>query len=259
MSKEGKESAGLPAASGHFSTSSGSSAASSKTLSGYSSKRLKQARTLVEVDKIYTPEEGLELAKKTATTKFTGTIEVHIKLKIDPKQSDQTVRGQINMPHSTGKVVRVVAFVGEAKEKEAKEAGADVIGGEELIKQISATGKTDFDIAIAEPALMPKLASIAKLLGPRGLMPNPRAGTVAVDIAKAVKEIKAGRVDFKNDDGANVHGILGKADMPTDQLLANLTAFYEAVLRAKPAAVKKEYMGSVTLNATMGPGIRVGM
>ena len=189
------------------------------------SKRLRQARTLVE-DKVYSPEEAIELAKKTATTKFTGSIEVHINLGIDTKQTEQTARGQVRFPHSTGKTVRVAAFVTEAREKDALDAGADIVGGEELIKQIQSTEKTDFDTAVAEPAIMPKLASIAKILGPRGLMPNPRAGTVSPDVGKIVSEIKAGRMEFKNDDTGNIHAMLGKADTPTANLVENLKTFY---------------------------------
>ena len=222
------------------------------------SKRLKQARTLVE-DKVYSPEEAIELAKKTATTKFTGSIEVHINLGIDTKQTEQTARGQVRFPHSTGKTVRVAAFVTEAREKAALDAGADIVGGEELIKQIQSTEKTDFDTAVAEPAIMPKLASIAKILGPRGLMPNPRAGTVSPDVGKIVSEIKAGRMEFKNDDTGNIHAMLGKADAPTANLVENLKTFYEAVVKAKPAAVKKVYINSISVNSTMGPGIKVAI
>lgn len=223
------------------------------------SKRLVQAKSLVEADKVYTPEEAIEIAKKTSTTKFTGTVEVHINLGIDAKQSDQTVRGQINLPHSTGKSIKVAAFVTPGKEDEAKKAGADIVGGDELVKEIAASQKTNFDIAVAEPGLMPKLASVAKILGPRGLMPNPRSGTVSPDITKVISEIKAGRVDFKNDDTGNIHAVLGKANMDTVALVDNLKAFYEAVVRSKPAAVKKQYIRSVAVNATMGPGIKVNL
>ena len=221
------------------------------------SKRLKEAHSLVEAGKAYSIEEAIELAKKTAMTKFKGSVEVHINLSIDAKQSDQSVRGQITLPHSTGKSVRVIAFVTAGKEDEAKKAGADVVGGEELIKEIQGSQKTDFDTAVAEPAMMPKLAPVAKILGPRGLMPSPRTGTVTADIAKAIKEIKAGRLDFKNDDTGNVHATLGKSDLGNSELAENFKVFYQAVVRAKPAAVKKQYVSTVTINSTMGPGIKV--
>ena len=222
-------------------------------------KRVKANNELVDSSKVYGPEEALELAKKTANTKFVGSIEVHIRTKIDPKKTDQSVRGTVSLPHGTGKTKRVAAFVTEAKEKEAKEAGAVVIGGEELIKKIKESEKTDFDVAVAEPAMMPKLAQIAKILGTRGLMPNPKTGTVGENISQMVKEIAGGKVNFKNDDSGNIHQIIGKANFDSKQLLENLKAFYESVLQAKPAAVKGQYLGSMTLNATMGPGIRVKM
>lgn len=202
-------------------------------------------------------EEALELAKKTSTTKFKGSIEAHIKLAIDAKQTEQNVRGQVKLPHGTGKTIKVAAFVTEGKEKVAKEAGADIVGGEELIKEIVKTSRTDFDIAVAEPAMMAKLAPAAKILGPRGVMPNPRTGTVTPNVEQAIKEIKAGRLDFKNDDSGNIHVMLGKADLETAKLAENFNAFYQAVVQAKPAAVKKQYIKNVTLNATMGPGIKV--
>ena len=223
----------------------------------HTSKRLKAAEELIDSTKTYSAEEAIELAKKTATTKFKGSIEVHVNLSIDPKMSDQSVRGQVRLPHGTGKVVRVAAFVGEAKEKEAKDAGADIVGSEDLIKEISTSGKTNFDMAVATPDMMPKLAQIAKLLGPRGLMPNPRTGTVTPNIAQAVTEIKAGRVDFKNDDSGNLHAVLGKSDLENDKLVENFKAFMEAVQQSKPSAVKKQYIRGVAVNATMGPGIRV--
>jgi large subunit ribosomal protein L1 len=221
------------------------------------SKRLQQAQGLTEEGKAYSVEEAIELVKKTATTKFTGSVEVHIKLAIDPKQTDQNVRGQVTLPHGTGKTVRVAAFVTDSKEKSAKEAGADVVGGDDLIQQIRTTGKTDFDIAVAEPAMMPKIAPIAKILGPRGLMPNPRTNTVTNEVDKVIKEIKAGRLDFKNDDSGNIHAVLGKTDLDSSKLIENFNAFIEAVRTAKPASIKKEYIKGMVLNATMGPGIRV--
>lgn len=220
-------------------------------------KRVKANNELVEVDKVYTAEEAIELVKKTANTKFVGSIEVHVRTAIDAKKTDQAIRGTVSLPHGTGKVKRVAAFVTEAKEKEAKEAGAIFAGGEELIKTIKETEKTDFDVAVAEPALMPKLAQIAKILGTRGLMPNPKTGTVSENIGQIIKEIAGGKVTFKNDDSGNIHQIIGKTDFDSAKLVENLKAFWQTVLQSKPMTVKGQYVTGVTINATMGPGIRV--
>jgi len=220
-------------------------------------KRVKANNEAVDRNKIYSVEEAVELAKKTANTKFVGSIEVHIRTGIDPKQTEQSVRGIANLPHGTGKLKRVAAFVSDSKEKEAKDAGAGLVGGEDLIKTIKETGKVDFDIAVAEPVLMPKLAVIAKILGPKGVMPNPKTGTVGVDIGKMVKEIAGGKVNFKNDDSGNIHQIIGKSNFETKQLLENFKVFYDAVVHAKPSTVKGQYIVSVSMNVTMGPGIRV--
>ncbi len=220
-------------------------------------KRFELAAKEVDADKVYTPEEGIELAKKTATTKFVGNIEVHIRLGIDPKKTDQVVRATVNLPSGTGKVKKIAAFITDAKRKEAEDAGAAVFGGEELIKQIKETEKLDFDIAVAEPAMMPKLAQIAKILGPRGLMPNPKTGTVTPDIGKAIKEYSTGRTEFKNDDSGNVHLTIGKTNFESDKLLANFKAFMQALNAARPQGVKKEFIQGITLHATMGPGIKV--
>ena len=222
-------------------------------------KRVKANVELVEKDKLYTPEEALELAKKTANTKFVGSVEVHVRTTIDAKKTDQAVRGTVNLPFGTGKTKKVAAFVTEAREKEARDAGAVVVGGEELIKQIKESEKTDFDVAVAEPAMMPKLAQIAKILGTRGLMPNPKTGTVGADIGQIVKEIAGGKVNFKNDDSGNIHQIIGKSSFEPAQLLENLKAFFQAVLQSKPATIKGQFVSGVTLNATMGPGIKVKM
>ncbi len=212
---------------------------------------------LVEKDKVYSPEEAIELAKKTANTKFVGSVEVHVKMKIDSKKTDQAVRGTVSLPNGTGKSKKVAAFVTESKEKEAKEAGAFVVGGEELIKQIKETGKVDFEVAIAEPAMMIKLAPLAKILGPKGVMPNPKTGTVGENIGQIVKEIAGGKVNFKNDDSGNIHQIIGKTNFESKALLENLKAFYSALVAAKPATLKGQFISGVSLNSTMGPGIKV--
>lgn len=206
-------------------------------------KRFNQALKEVDVNKLYTPEEAVALAKKTATTKFVGNIEAHVRLGIDPKKTEETVRTTVTLPHGTGKSKRVVVFNGAE--------------GEDLIKKIKETGKLDFDIAIAHPSIMPKLAQIAKILGPKGLMPNPKSGTVTADVEKVKKEFESGKTEFKNDESGNIHMILGKSNFGDDQILANFKTFMDALKQSKPAALKREYIQSVTLNATMGPGIKV--
>lgn len=220
------------------------------------SKRAKANLELVDKEKVYTVEEAIELAKKTATTKFVGSIEVHVRTGIDAKKTDQAIRGSITLPNGTGKTRKIAAFVTEGKEAAAKAAGASVVGGEELIKTIKETEKTDFDIAVAEPAMMPKLAQIAKILGTRGMMPNPKTGTVAENIEAAIKEIAGGKVSFKNDNSGNVHQIIGKTDFDTAKLAENLKVFMDALHSSKPSTVKKAFVSSMTLNATMGPGIK---
>lgn len=220
-------------------------------------KRVKANLDQVDRNKFYSPEEAMELVKKTANTKFVGSVEVHISTKIDAKKTDQGIRGTVSLPHGTGKTKKVAAFVTEAKEKEAKDAGAFLVGGEDLIKTIKETGKIDFDVSVAEPAMMPKLAVIAKILGPKGVMPNPKTGTVGVNIGAMVKEIAGGKVNFKNDDSGNLHQIIGKTNFESKALLENFKAFYNAVLQSKPSTVKGQYLATITLNATMGPGIKV--
>ncbi len=220
-------------------------------------KRVKKNNELVDPAKVYGIEEAIELAKKTANTKFVGSIEVHFKTLIDAKKTDQAVRGTVNLPHGSGKTKRVAAFVTEAKEKEAKDAGAAIVGGEDLIKKIKESEKTDFDVAVAEPAIMPKLAQIAKILGTRGLMPNPKTGTVGQNIGQLIKEIAGGKVNFKNDDSGNIHQIIGKSNFETAKLAENFKALYDAVFQSKPSTVKGQLIGSISLNSSMGPGIRV--
>lgn len=221
------------------------------------SKRVRANQEAVESTKVYTLEEAIALAQKTATTKFVGSVEVHVRTNIDPKKTDQAIRGSVSLPHGTGKFKRIAAFVTDAREKEATSAGATLVGGEDLIKQIKETEKTDFDVAIAEPAMMPKLAQIAKILGTRGLMPNPKTGTVSDNIGHMIQEIAGGRVSFKNDDSGNIHQIIGKSDFTAEKLLENAKAFIVAVNASKTAAVKGSLIASVSLNATMGPGIKV--
>ena len=206
-------------------------------------KRMDNAKKEIDATKVYSPEEAVALAKKTATTKFVGNIEVHARLGIDSKKSDQTIRTTVTLPHGTGKVKKVAIFKGAE--------------GEDLIKKIKETGETNFDIAIADPAMMPKLAVIAKILGPKGLMPSPKSGTVTADVEKAAQEYASGKTEFKNDDSGNVHMILGKSNFSDDQILANFKSFMDALNASKPAGIKKEFIVALTINATMGPGIRV--
>lgn len=193
------------------------------------SKRIKSNLEAIEKDRVYTAEEAIDLVKKTATTKFTGSVEVHLKTAIDAKKTDQAIRGAVTLPHGTGKTKKIAAFVTEGKEAEAKAAGAEIVGGEELIKKIKETEKTDFDVAVAEPAMMPKLATIAKILGTRGIMPNPKTGTVSENITTAIAEIAGGKVNFKNDNSGNVHQVIGKTDFDNTKILENLKKFMEAL------------------------------
>lgn len=222
-----------------------------------SSKRYEEVVKLVEPTRLYSVEEAVRLAKQTSTVKFDASVEVHFKLNIDLKQTDQKVRTQVSLPHGTGKSLKVAAFVSGAKEKEATDAGADIVGGEELVKKIKETEKTDFDIAVAEPAMMKSLAAVAKILGQRGLMPNPKTGTVGEDVAKMVKELKGGKVDVKTDDSGVIHQTIGKVSFDEQKLLENFQTLKDAIYRAKPASVKKEFVSSITISTSMGPGIKV--
>ncbi|MBI4281103.1 50S ribosomal protein L1 [Candidatus Uhrbacteria bacterium] len=221
------------------------------------SKRYLELKSLIDPKKIYSLEEAIELVKKTSTVTFDASVEVHLKLGIDSSKSDQQTRGLVRLPHGTGKTKRVAAFVGEAKETEAKAAGADLAGGEELIAQIAQSGKMDFDVAVATPEMMPKLAKIAKILGPRGLMPNPKTETVGADVKKMVEEMKGGKIAWKNDDTGNVHQLVGKVSMENAKLLENLKAFLDSVQRAKPASAKGIYIPSATLTSSMGPAVKI--
>ena len=217
-----------------------------------------EAVKLVDPVKTYSVEEAVKLAKETSKVKFDASVEVHFRLNIDPKQTDQKVRTQVTLPHGIGKVMRVAAFVSQAKEKEATAAGADIVGGEDLIKTIKQTEKTDFDIAVAEPMMMKSLSVVAKVLGQRGLMPNPKIGTVGEDIGRIVKELKSGnKVDVKTDDSGNIHLTIGKVSFDDQKLIENFQILKDAVHKAKPASVKKDFVTSITLATSMGPGIRI--
>ena len=221
-------------------------------------KRYQSALQLIDSAKTYSVEEAVALAKQTSTVKFDASVEVHFRLNIDPKQTDQKIRTQISLPHPIGKTLKVAAFVSPVRETEVSEAGADLVGGEDLIKQIKQTQKTDFDIAVAEPSMMKNLATIAKILGQRGLMPNPKTGTVGDTLGVMIKDLKSGsKVDIKTDDSGNIHQVIGKVSFANAKLLENYQALKDAIHRAKPGSVKKDFVTSITITTSMGPGIRV--
>jgi len=216
-------------------------------------------RQLVDKSKAYPLNEALELAKKTSTVKFDASVEVHIRLGIDPRKGDQQIRGAVSLPHGSGKTVKVAAFVSPDNEAAVKAAGADIVGGEDLIAEIRRTEKTDFQVAVAEPAMMKNLAVIAKVLGTRGLMPSPKNETVTTDPAKAVAELKKGKVSFKNDDTANIHVAIGKVSFSVEDLAENFQALLEVIKKSKPATAKGTYIKGITICSTMGPGIKVAL
>jgi large subunit ribosomal protein L1 len=220
------------------------------------SKAYRQAAELIEPDKIYTPLEAANIVKQASPTKFDGTVEVAMRLGVDPRKADQMVRGTVSLPHGTGKTARVIVFATGDKAEEARAAGADKVGSDDLIQEIT-DGFLDFDAAIATPDQMAKVGRIARVLGPRGLMPNPKTGTVTPDVAKAVQDIKGGKISFRVDKQSNLHLVIGKASFSQDQLVENYAAALDEILRAKPSAAKGRYVRKVTFATTMGPGIPV--
>ncbi len=220
-------------------------------------KRYLKLKALVDGKKLYSPYEAVELAKQTSNTKFDASIEVHINLGIDVKKGEQQVRSTIIFPHTIGKTKRIAAIVSPAKEAEAKEAGAELVGGEDLIAEIATKGKVDADVVVASPDMMAKLSKVAKILGPIGLMPNPKTDTVGPNVKKMIEEIKRGKVAFKNDTSANIHQAIAKASLEAAKILENLNVIVDAVKKTKPASAKGTYLKSVTLTSTMGPGIHV--
>ncbi|HFQ94519.1 MAG TPA: 50S ribosomal protein L1 [Anaerolineae bacterium] len=221
-------------------------------------KKYREAAAKVERDKLYTREEGIKLLKETVYTKFDPTVEVHMRLGVDPRHADQQIREVVNLPHGLGKKVRVLVFAEGEDAALAKEAGADIIADDEVIKQIQ-EGWTEFDVAIAVPSMMGKVGRLGRVLGPRGLMPNPRAGTVAPgsDLPRLIEESKAGRVEFRVDKTANIHAPFGKASFSAEQLEENLQTVIDAVKRARPAAAKGTYVRKIVLANAMGPGIKL--
>ena len=220
------------------------------------SKAYRAAAEKIDRDRLYTPSEAVKLAKETSTTKYDATVEAALRLGVDPRKADQMVRGTVNLPHGTGKTARVVVFATGDKAAEAEAAGADAVGSDDLIAAIQ-EGFLDFDAAIATPDQMAKVGRIARILGPRGLMPNPKTGTVTPEVAKAVSDIKGGKITFRVDKQANLHLVIGKASFDAEKLVENYGAALDEVLRSKPAAAKGKYLKKVTFSTTMGPGIPV--
>ena len=220
-------------------------------------KRYSEAAKLIEKTKTYDLEEAVALVKKTASAKFDETIEAHIRLGVDGRHADQQVRGAVVLPHGTGKTVRVLVFAKGAKLDEAQAAGADFVGGEELIPKIQNEGWFDFDVVVATPDMMGVVGRLGRVLGPRGLMPNPKAGTVTMDVTKAIEDIKAGKVEYRLDKANIIHVAVGKASFSEEQLADNVNAIMDAIRKAKPASAKGQYFRSVTLASTMGPGVKL--
>src|SRR3977135_493527 len=217
-------------------------------------KQFAAASKQIAVDRVYTIEEAIPLVQKVKFAKFDETVDMSLRLGVDPKHADQMVRGTVVLPHGLGKSKRVLAIAGGEKQKEATEAGADVVGGEEMVEKIQG-GFTDFDAVVATPDMMRAVGKLGKVLGPRGLMPNPKTGTVTMDIAKAVREIKAGKVEFRVDKTGIIHAPVGKMSFAKDKLIENASSLIQAVLKAKPAAAKGKYVKTATVCSTMGPGV----
>lgn len=219
-------------------------------------KKYLEALKLIEPGKLYTPGEAAELVKKTSTVKFDATVELAVNLGLDVKKADQQLRGAIVLPHGTGKTARVLVFAKGEKAKEAEQAGADYVGDEELINKV-AQGWFDFDVVVATPDMMGSVGKLGRILGPKGLMPNPKTGTVTFDLAKAISEIKAGKVEYRTDKTGNVHVPVGKVSFDAEKLKENLLTVLEQLRRVKPAAAKGVYFRNITLTSTMGPGIKI--
>ncbi|MCK5460303.1 50S ribosomal protein L1 [Candidatus Parcubacteria bacterium] len=219
----------------------------------------KKEKVKLEFDKTktYPIEEAIKLMKKTSKVKFDASVEIHFRLGIDPKKNDQQIRSTVVLPHSSGKKKIIAAFVLPDQEKEAKDAGAEIVGGEELIKKIKDTKKIDFEIAVATPKMMKLLAPIAKILGPRGLMPSPKNETIATDLKKTISELRKGKIAFKNDDTGNIHQVIGKISNNEKDLAENYQTFLDALNKAKSPATKGDYIKNITICSSMGPGIKV--
>ncbi len=220
-------------------------------------KKYIESAKLIDRTKLYDPAEALELVRQTAKAKFDETVEAHIKLGVDSRHADQQVRGAVVLPHGTGKTVKVLVFAKGDKAREAEEGGADFVGAEELVTKIQKENWFDFDVVVATPDMMGVVGRLGKILGPKGLMPNPKAGTVTMDVAKAVAEIKAGKIEYRLDKTNIIHCPIGKVSLDPDKLLDNFRTLLGAIIKAKPAAAKGQYLRSVVVSSTMGPGIKV--
>jgi large subunit ribosomal protein L1 len=221
-------------------------------------KKYQEAAKLIDKNKVYDVTEGIELVKKAASAKFDETVEAAFRLGVDPKRADQQIRGAVVLPHGTGKVQRVLVFAKGEKAKEAEAAGADYVGDADMIAKIQG-GWFDFDVVVATPDMMGEVGKLGRVLGPKGLMPNPKTGTVTFDVTKAVNEIKAGKIEYRVDKAGNIHAPIGKVSFDSEKLAENLAALTEALNRAKPAAAKGVYMKNVSISSTMGPGVRVAV
>jgi len=220
-------------------------------------KKYVEALNKLEKGKAYTKEEAVKLAKETSTSKFVASVELAVRLNLDTKKSDQQLRGAIVLPHGTGKSKKVLVIAKGENATKAREAGADFVGDTDMLEKIEKENWFDFDVMIATPDMMPLLGKLGKVLGPKGLMPNPKTGTVTTDVEKAVNEVKAGRVEYRTDSFGNVHGIIGNIKFTDEQLLDNLNTFIGVLVKAKPSTVKGEYIKNISLASTMGPGIKV--
>jgi large subunit ribosomal protein L1 len=218
------------------------------------SKAYRSAVATIDRDRLYSPLEAVRLARQTSSTKYDATVEVALRLGVDPRKADQMVRGTVNLPHGTGKTARVLVFAVGPKADEARSAGADIVGGDELIEEVQG-GRLDFDAVVATPDLMGKVGRLGRILGPRGLMPNPKTGTVTMDVAKAVSDIKGGKIEFRVDRHANLHFVIGKVSFSDQALAENYAAAMDEVIRLKPSAAKGRYVKKASLATTMGPGI----
>ncbi len=219
-------------------------------------KKYLAAAEKINGDNLYTPSQAVGLARETSVTKYDSTVEVSLSLGVDPRKADQAIRGVVNLPHGTGKTARVLVFAGGERAEEARAAGADIVGSDELIDEV-AKGRLDFDAVVSTPDLMGKVGRLGKVLGPRGLMPNPKTGTVTTDVTKAINDIKGGKIEFRVDKNSNLHFIIGKASFSQEALLENYVAAMEEVMRAKPSSSKGRYVKKATISTTMGPGIQV--
>lgn len=220
------------------------------------SKKYNEAAAKVDVKNVYSPLAAVKLAKETSVTKYDASVEVALVLGVDPKKADQAIRSTVNLPHGTGKTVRVLVFAGGERAEEARAAGADIVGADELIEEVS-KGRLDYDAVVSTPELMGKVGRLGKVLGPRGLMPNPKTGTVTTDVAKAVTDIKGGKIEFRVDKNANLHFLIGKVSFTAEQLAENYAAAIEEVVRSKPSSSKGRFLKKAVISTTMGPGIPV--